>query len=144
MMTLCKTLIRSRLDYCCQLWSPHKKGDVQALEQLQRQYIRKISGVQHLTYWQQLKYISLNSLERRRERYTIMYVWRILERHTPNFDLPGSCGINSYWHIRRGRYFQVSRVSHQAPPAVQTIRYENFAVYEAPCYLLPCHQNCEI
>ena len=29
-------LIRSRLDYCCQLWSPSKKGDVQALEQLQR------------------------------------------------------------------------------------------------------------
>ena len=81
MMTLWKTLIRSRLDYCCQLWCPSKKGDVQALEQLQRQYIRKISGVQHLTYWQQLKCLSLNSLERRRERYIIMYVWRILERH---------------------------------------------------------------
>ena len=45
MMTLWKTLIRSRLDYCCQLWCPSKKGDVQALEQLQRQYIRKISGI---------------------------------------------------------------------------------------------------
>ena len=59
MMTLWKTLIRFRLDYCCQLWSPSKKGDVQALEQLQIQYIRRISGVQHLTYWQQLKYLSI-------------------------------------------------------------------------------------
>ena len=35
MMTLWNTLIRCRLDYCCQLWSPSKKGDVQALEQMQ-------------------------------------------------------------------------------------------------------------
>ena len=43
--------------------------------------------------------LSLNSLERRRERYIIMYVWRILERHAPNVDFPGSCGIDSHWHI---------------------------------------------
>ena len=118
MMTLWKTLIRSRLDYCCQLWCPSKKGDVQALEQLQRQYIRKSSGVQHLTYWQQLKYLSLNSLERRRERYIIMYVWRIFDRRAPNFDFPGSCGIDSHRHIRRGRYCQVPRVSRQGPAKV--------------------------
>ena len=38
-MTLWKTLIGSRLDYCCPLWSPSTKGDIQTLEQLQRQYI---------------------------------------------------------------------------------------------------------
>ena len=128
MMTLWKTLIRSRLDYCCQLWCPSKKGDVQALEQLQRQYIRKISGVQHLTYWHQLKYLSLNSFERRRERYIIMYVWRILERHAPNLDFPGRCGIDTHWNIRRGRYCLVPRVSHQSPAKVQSIRYGSFAV----------------
>ena len=107
MMALWNTLIRSRLNYCCHLWCPCKKGGVQALEQLQRQYIRKISGVQHLTYWQQLKYLSLNYLERRREIYIIMYVWHILKRHASHFDLPGSCGINSHWNIRRGRYCHV-------------------------------------
>ena len=93
-----------------------------------RDIIRKISGVQHLTYWQQLKYLSLHSLERRRERYIIMDMWRILERHAPNFDLPGSCGINSHWHIRRGRYCHVPRVSHRAPSSVQTNQYGSFAV----------------
>ena len=63
---------------------PCKKGGVQALEQLQIQHIRKISGLQHLTFWQQLKYVSLIYLERRRESYSIMYVWRILKRHAPN------------------------------------------------------------
>ena len=57
-----------------------------------------------------------------------MYVWHIRERHAPNVDLPGSCGINSHWHMRRGRYCHVPRVSHQASSTVQTIRYGSFAV----------------
>ena len=57
-----------------------------------------------------------------------MYVWSILEQHAPNFDLPGNCGINSRWQIRRGRYCLVPRVSHQASSTVQTIRYGSFAV----------------
>ena len=69
-----------------------------------------------------------NSLEKRRERYIIMFVWSILEQHAPNFDLPGNCGINSRWQIRRGRYCLVPRVSHQASSTVQTIRYGSFAV----------------
>ena len=56
-----------------------------------------------------------------------MYVWRILERHAPNFYFPVSCGIDSHWHIRRGRYCQVPRVSHLAPATVQSIRYGSFA-----------------
>ena len=46
MTTLLKTLIRSRLDYCCQLWSPSNKGDVQALEQL---YVRSVEYSTSLT-----------------------------------------------------------------------------------------------
>ena len=57
-----------------------------------------------------------------------MYVWSILEQHAPNFDLPGNCGINSHWQIRRGRYCLVPRVSHQASSTVQTIRYGSFPV----------------
>ena len=128
---------QNELDYCCQLWSPSKKGDVQALEQLQSYNIRKISGIQHLTHWQRLKYLSLNSFERRRERYLIMYekttfVWRRLEQHARHFDLPWSCGIHCHWHVSRGRYCQVPRVSHQAPSTVQTIRYGSFAVRGRP------------
>ena len=42
--------------------------------------------------------------------------------------LPGNCGINSRWQIRRGRHCLVPRVSHQASSTVQTIRYGSFAV----------------
>ena len=80
MLMLWNSLIRSKLEYCCQLWCPSNTGDVQGIEQVQRSFIRKIAGVQHLSYWQQLKELSMYSLERRRERYSIIYIWKIMER----------------------------------------------------------------
>ena len=74
MLTLWKTIVLPHIDYCSQLWSPHKKGEIQMIELLQRNFIRKIKGVCSLSYWDQLK--KLYSLERRRERY-IIYVWKV-------------------------------------------------------------------
>ena len=30
------TLVRSHLDYCCPVWSPYRKGDIEALEKVQK------------------------------------------------------------------------------------------------------------
>lgn len=128
MLTLWKSLVRSNIDYCCQLWNPTKTGEVQAIEQIQRSFIRKISGMQTLSYWEQLSALSLYSLERRRERYMIMYVWRILEGLTPNFNRPSSGGINANWNARRGRMCDVPAVRRQAPAPIQRIRYSSFGI----------------
>ena len=72
MLTLWKCLIRSKLEYCCQLWNPSRKGDIQMLEQVQQNFIRKITGMGQLSYWEQLHALSMYSLERRRERYLII------------------------------------------------------------------------
>ena len=83
MLTLWKSLILSKLKYCSQLWNPSQTGEIQALEQVQRYFVRIISGIHHLNYWQQLRALSLYSLKRR-ERYMTIYVWRILEGQVPN------------------------------------------------------------
>ena len=44
MLTLYKTMVRSRLEYCCPVWNPSKIQDIQALENVQRNFTRKISG----------------------------------------------------------------------------------------------------
>ena len=41
MLTLWKSLILSEHDYCCQLWNPHRTGEVQSLEVLQHFFIKK-------------------------------------------------------------------------------------------------------
>ena len=128
MLTLWKSLVRSNIDYCCQLWNPSKAGDIQAVEQLQRSFIRKISGMQGLSYWEQLSTLSLYSLQRRRERYILLYVWRILEGLTPNFNQPNLGGIREYWNARRGRLCDVPIVKARAPAAFRQMRYSSFGI----------------
>ena len=128
MLLLWRSLIRSKLEYCCQLWSPTQTGDIQSLEQVQRNFIRKIKGIQHLSYWQQLQELSLYSLERRRERYILLYIWQIIEGKVPNIDSPDHAGIKAAWHPRRGRSCAVPGVSLHAPKRFQSLRYSSFGV----------------
>ena len=128
MLVLWKSLVRSNIDYCCQLWNPSKVGDIQSIEQIQRSFVRKISGMQGLSYWEQLAALQLYSLERRRERYIILYVWRILKGLTPNFNQSNMGGIHTTWSERRGRMCVVPAVSQYAPAAVRRMRYSSFGV----------------
>lgn len=100
MRTLWKSLVLPKFDYCCQIWNPHCAGDIQQLELIQRQFIRKIEGSSNLTYWDQLKVFKFSSLQRRRERYLIIYLWKILENLVPNI---GNNVISCRKHIRYGR-----------------------------------------
>ena len=119
MLTLWKTQIMCHLDYCSQLWSPKKTGDIQSLELLQKAFVRNIRGMSALSYWDQLIKLKLYSLERRRERYQVIYTWRIIEGHVPNFDCTP---IQSYKNSRRGRECRVPPISSSAPCAIHTIR----------------------
>ncbi|KAK3888847.1 hypothetical protein Pcinc_007113 [Petrolisthes cinctipes] len=65
MLTLWKALVLPRLEYCCQLWSPHKTGDIMRLETLQRTFNSRIAGLQQLNYWERLNELKLYSLQRR-------------------------------------------------------------------------------
>lgn len=78
MLTLWKALVLPKIEYCCQLWSPTKVGDIQNIEALQRTFTHKINGFQDYNYWERLKALNLYSLERRRDRYNIIYAWKIM------------------------------------------------------------------
>ena len=120
MLALWKQLILCDLDYCSQLCNPSKTGDIQALELLQRSYLRCINGMEGPNYWEQLGELKLYSLECRRERYIAIYIWPILEGHVPNFDMTP---VSFQWHPRRGRECLIPRVSGTASSSIQRIRY---------------------
>ena len=86
MITLWKSLVLPKLDYCSQLWSPNTPGMIQKIEEIQRSYVRKIKGVSSKNYWERLKLLKLYSLQRRRERYQIIYIWKIIEGRVPNIN----------------------------------------------------------
>lgn len=130
MLTLWKSLVQSRLEYCSQLWCPLQTGDIQSIEMVQRSFIRKISGCRNLNYWEQLKFLNLYSLERRRERYRIIYIWRMLEQQVPNIaTADGDQKVSAKWHPRRGRECNIGRVNRNAPSRVQKLVYASLPVH---------------
>ena len=50
LVTLWKSLILPIHDYCSQLWSPHKLGDIQRFELLQWYFLKKIKHVNDNDY----------------------------------------------------------------------------------------------
>ena len=138
MLTLWKSLVLCKLDYCSQLWCPSEKGDIQSLEMVQRSFLRKLQGQRNLSYWDQLHHLRLYSLERRRERYLIIYVWRILEAQVPNPS--DKYAITANTHPRRGRECIIPQVSNTAPRRIQTLQYASLPIRGARLFnILPAH-----
>ena len=79
MMTLFKSLVLSRLDYGSQLWSPTKIHQIITIEKIQKAFTKHIKGFSSFSYQERLSNLKIYSLQRRRERYIIIYVWKILE-----------------------------------------------------------------
>ena len=89
MNTLFKTLVVPHIDYCSQLWMPIKPVEILKVEKLQKDFLSRIPALRGNNYWEKLKIMKMISLQRRQERYRIIYIWKILEGIAPN------CGIES-------------------------------------------------
>ena len=48
MLTLFKSIVLSRLDFGCQLWSPHQAKHINSIEKVQRSFTKHISGMYSL------------------------------------------------------------------------------------------------
>lgn len=101
MLTLWKTLILPKLEYCSQLWIPTKIGDMQEIEGLQRTFTSRIKDTENLNYWERLTDLKLYSIERRFERYLIIYAWKAADNHVISPEKFETTELNS----RTGRKF---------------------------------------
>ena len=93
--------------------------DISTLEAVQRRLTSKIALVNHLDYWERLKALNLMSLQRRRERYLLLYMYKIYLGLVPN-DLD----ISWCYSGRRG----LVAIIPPMPSSVQKINtsYDNF------------------
>ena len=85
-------------------------------------FLHKIHELSHQNYWEQLSSLRLYSLQRRRERYIVIYVWKILEKIVPNF------GIQNRVNPRTGRFWLVPHVRTSAPARIQSIRFASLSI----------------
>ena len=137
MLQLYKSLIRSKLEFSCPLWNPIKLPDIAKLESVQRSFTSKITTVSHLGYWDRLKSLGLMSLQRRRERYDMLYMWKIL-----NGSVPNDLGITFKFNSRSGIKAVVPSLRHASTAASTNLFESSFHV--RGCNLwnkLPAHIN---
>ena len=77
MRTIWKSLVQPKLDYCSQFWSPGDQESINRIESVQRHFLSQVSSLCDMNYWEQLKKFQAYSQERRRERYMLIFLWKI-------------------------------------------------------------------
>ena len=127
MLILYRSLVLPHLEYCSVLWSPSSVGDIQALEGVQRTFTSKITSVAHMNYWQRISALKLYSLERRRERYCILYVYKAIHGMVPNINGKIKTKVN----LRLGLLCDIGKVNFRAPSAIVKSKLASFA-YQGP------------
>ena len=116
MLTIWKCLIQPKLDYCSQLWSPSDQASIALLESVQRNFTKNISGLENINYIDRLSSLKLYSQERRRERYQIIFIWKIAQGYVQAYNLEFN------YSDRRGRMAVPYTIVRQAPAAVRRAR----------------------
>ena len=120
--TLYKLLVRSTLEYYCPLWNPGKVTDIQLIEGIQRTFTDRRSALQDLSYWERLAHLKLMSLQRRRERYVVLIMWKILHKVIPN-----CCNIKFEMTSRNGIIAAIPPLAKSSTLSNQTLYDRSFA-----------------
>ena len=95
MLTLLKSLVVSQMEYGCVVWTPYDQRNINLLESVQRSFTSKFSCFQTYdnnlempicttNYATRLRILRIYSLQRRRERYAIIYIYKIIRKLIPN------------------------------------------------------------
>ena len=132
MLTLWKSMLQSRLDYCSQLYSPSSAGEIKQLENIQRSFTSKIQGMQDKNYRERLQDLRLYSQERRRERYSIIFIWKIA------MGLVDGYSLNISNQGRRGRICDVKIIPRTTQAQVKKAMESSLGVKGAKLFnILP-------
>ena len=128
MLTIWKSLVQSKLDYTSQLWSPADQASIGELESVSRHFTAKIDGMAGMDYWQRLASLSLYSQERRRERYQIIFLWKVAQGLVQGYKATFTT------NDRRGRLMVLAPLCNQAPTAVKNARESSLQVRSAKLF----------
>ena len=110
------------INYCSQLWSPSDQASISLLEDLQRNFTRLISGMEGKGYLKRLASLTMYSQDRRRERYQIIFIWKLTQGLVKGYKMEFS---NS---DRRERMVVPHRLLGHVPAPVRRARKASLSV----------------
>jgi ribonuclease P/MRP protein subunit RPP40 len=74
--------VRPLLEYCSPAWSPHNKGDIDLIENVQRAFTRKVyymCNMQYVSYNERLLFLGLERLELRRLHADVVFMYKLVK-----------------------------------------------------------------
>ena len=71
------------------MWCPSSQQQINRIENVQKSLISRIGDrrLVGLDYWQKLKILKVYSQERRRERYVIIFMWKLCQGLATGYDI---------------------------------------------------------
>ena len=135
MKTIWKCLVQPKLDYCSQFWSPGDQESINKIESVQQHFLSRISSLVGHNYWDKLKRLQLYSQERRRERYMILFLWKLSQGLVHGYEIQFTSSSG-----RRGRTALPHSVVQSSPALVRNARESSLGVKGARIFnLLPAY-----
>ena len=93
---------------------------INELENIQKTFTKKIDGMEELDYHERLKKLNMYSLERRRDRYLIIYGWQQIENIKENILKLEISGRNSNRRIKQRQTPNYGRARERILPLIKT------------------------
>ena len=93
-----------------------------------RHFTAQVAGMDGLDYWERLSLLHLYSQERRRERYQIIFMWKVAQGLVQGYS------ATFYENPRRGRIAHLSPLRNQSPPSVKRAREASLKVKGAKLF----------
>ena len=95
MRRICIAVIRPHIDYCSQVWAESEGPFLDKIERLQSYFTRQVPEICDLSYTERLKAMNLSSIQRRFDRYKILYAEKVVRDEVPamGIKLREKCNI---------------------------------------------------
>ena len=119
-LQLFRSYVIPLIEYGSLIWLPCKIGDINRIETLQRTVTKKIEGIENKNYHERLQSLQLFSLQRRRERFCIIHIWKIANGLAPN-----QCEFQFYDTNRFGQKCR-RKFSNCKKLSIRTLRFNSF------------------
>ena len=99
------------------------ENNIAKLEQILKSYSKGILGLESSNYWDRLRILKINSIQRQMEHYRMLYIWKVITGKVPNFGL--SWDSNS----RRGRMVSIRSYKVSTPTQAKNLIDQSLGVH---------------
>ena len=110
------SLVRSHLEYGNVIWGPFCRGDIIAVEKVQKRATKMIPGLSNLSYEERLRELNLPSLLHRRRRGDMIQIHKIINDVV---DVDRKLFVNAQESVTRGHNLKLRKQKATILPRIR-------------------------